>query len=346
MRRRAALAVLALGALACGGGAAGGLVAERATRGPALTYAVWLGDRALVSVELAADFQLVVRTLDAAGAVRERRALRLGPAEWDVGALAVAGGRAFVGSADGSVREIELGRTGRAPRELRRFELGDRVTALALAADGALLVSGTAGGVLCLRRLADGALLQCAVAHGGAIAGLAVRGVVLASAAWDGGAALWQLPSLALIRRLDAAGAATAVALSDDGALLAVARSSRPPVRSPAIEALEEAGGGAGHDPAARIELVELASGAARVLARRGPVLGLAFTRDGGGLIAGGWQRAVELFDVASGRRRGRIEFCHLVRAVARSPDGRRLAAAGWAPRIGCPATRLIAIVD
>ncbi|MEZ4360336.1 MAG: hypothetical protein R3B48_09155 [Kofleriaceae bacterium] len=144
--RAAALGVACLAAAlsACGG------ASPRVLARGVLPYALAVWGDAVVTVELSERFELVVRE------GRTERRLALGPPEIDLRALAVHGATAYVGSDDGTVREIDL-----ASLETRRsFPLGAPV--LAVAADARVLLTADASGALCLRRRADGALLQCA----------------------------------------------------------------------------------------------------------------------------------------------------------------------------------------
>ena len=118
-----------------------------------LAYAVGFadGDR-VVSIELEERFALVVRSADGRGLGR----FDLGPAERDLGALAIGGDIAWLGGADRRVRGVALADG----HVVATWPTGAIVTAL-IAAPGGWLLIGDADGALCLRRLGDGALLQC-----------------------------------------------------------------------------------------------------------------------------------------------------------------------------------------
>lgn len=229
-RHRLGAVAIALAAAGCAARAAptSARVIERGTLG----YAVAFGDGALCTIELELRFALVVRDPHT-GAVRARH--DLGPAERDLPALAVAGGRAWVGGADHAVRAIAL-TTGAVEAT---WPIGAAVTALAATAGGDLLV-GDATGAVCLRRGADGALLQCVAVATGPIGALTVAGPA-AIAVVDDRAVRLALPSLAaspapvppprlrgrevivhgaVVARF--AGAARAVAVGPDGTVAAV----------------------------------------------------------------------------------------------------------------------------
>jgi len=306
----------------------GGLGVERILSRGALTYAVAFDGDDIVSVELRTEFELIVR--EPSG--HERLRTRLGPHEYDVDDLAVHEHVAYLASTDGTVRAIDLA----SGAEKTRWHLGDAATAVAVSPDGTYVATGTAQGVLCLRRLPGGELLQCLVAHQGRIAGVAFdpAGGRLASASSAGGAAVWSVPSLAAVASLDTGGSANAVAFSPDGDRVAVATSALPP------------------DPR------RLRDERARVLlwrpVRGGPPPGL-LSGHTGAVVAVAWigrrvlsaafDRTVRLWDSGRSREIARVSrFAHVLRDVAVSDDHRRVAAAAWAPRADDPATTLLAL--
>ena len=325
--------VLWLSLVACGAPAplttsAGQLEYERALSTGALAYAVAFWGRRVVSVELASEFELVVRETSG----REKLRLGLGPHEWDVNDLAVHGGTAYLASADGTVRAIDLARG----REAARWHLGDAATAVAVSPDGAYLVAGGKSGIVCLRRLPGGELLQCLVAHRGRISGLEVdpAGRRLASSSWDGGVALWSLPALAALAELDTGGSANAIAFSPDGARLAIAASALPP--NPRRAA----------DPRARVLVWRPVRGGAppRVLTgHTGAVVSVAW--DGQRVVSAAADRTVRLWDTGRWRELASLSrFAQVVRDVAVSRDRLWVAAAAWAPRPDAPATVLLGL--
>jgi WD40 repeat protein len=136
--------------------------------------------------------------------------------------------------------------------------------------------------------------------------------------------------------------AGKAVVYSPDGKRAAIPVIVSPPAADPGAGILlqmnrhEDGTVGEPQRRPARVEvkLVELASG--KTLDLRGhsqPVFALAFTPDGTTLATGGFDGLVKVWDVATGRERGRL-LGHAVPvlSVAFSPDGQTLASAGCAP--------------
>jgi WD40 repeat protein len=367
MDRRAGVAVAALAAFAalaalaalaaCGGPApsagtgrplaagqrptapASGLRIQRALSRGALSYAVaYTAGGALVSVELGTAFEVVVR--DAAR--REQRRFAVGSAEYDVVDVAVdaAGATAWIASLDGRVRAIDLA-TGDTATE---WPLGAPATAVALSPDEAYVATGDDTGVVCLRRAADGALLQCASVHAGAVGGLDFAAGALASAAHTGDAIVWEIPSMKILVRRERRGSANAVAFDPKGERVAIGWSLAPSLRSPAAVARERERGFGAPDPFATVEILDL-GGAATVecTGHAAAVTGVAWTPDGARVVSSSWDRTLRLWDAATGRSLARLRgFEHLVRDVAAAPDGRTVAAAGWAVTLDGRATVVV----
>jgi hypothetical protein len=177
------------------------------------------GGQLLFAVELGVEFELVVRALSDRAQLREQVRVRLGPHDWDITGLAVKadGTRAWVACADGTVREIDV-MTG---TTLKGWHLGAAATALALSPDEQLLVTGSAGGALCLRRLSDGALLHC-LNEAGAVTAVAFaeKAPRLAFGSSAGALTLLRLPDLGIVARERAAGAVRTIYLRADAAQL------------------------------------------------------------------------------------------------------------------------------
>lgn len=220
-----------------------------------LPYGVATSGDAVVTIELAERFELVVRDGSA-----ERR-LDLGPPERDLRALAVQGGTAFVGSDAGFIHEIDL----RALRQVQTYAVGAPLRALA--ADAGYLLSADTSGAVCLRRRADGALLQCALAP------RPVTELHLAQGrAW---------------LTLDEGPAATAIAWS-----VPALRALPSPDKLAAEAAVIPFRGGAVHSVGRR--LVWQRGGQERVLAELATdVRGVAVTRSGA-LVVAAWPRSLD----------------------------------------------------
>jgi WD domain, G-beta repeat len=97
-------------------------------------------------------------------------------------------------------------------------------TCLALSADGAHLIAGTAGGEVCRWRVADRTLVATVTGHDGRVYSVALSedGRLIASAGYDGTVRLWETEGARALMVLNGhSGGVRAVALSADGCLLA-----------------------------------------------------------------------------------------------------------------------------
>ncbi len=347
-------ALVCLWALGCGGSHVGGVGAPlapgarahapatglRIASSPArgvLAYAAALDadESTLVTVELTVAFELVVRDLERNGRAHRRARVRLGDPTYDIEDLALDAGaeEAWVASADGTVRAVDLSRG----RVTETWRLGDPATAVAVAHDS-YVATGTETGVLCLRRRRDAALLQCVAAHEARVSALdfgAIEGApVLASASWDGSVKLWKVPSLALIAEHHAPGSNNDVALSPDGSLVAIAHSAAPPQRSPRAAAKERHRSASRADPGSRVDLWAPASDSIlSCVGHAAPVTAVAWTPDGASVLSASWDRTIRLWNAARGAEVAALGgFQHLVRDVTVGGSGRLAAAAAWSP--------------
>ena len=175
--RHVAVVVAVLGAAAC-------------ARGPQVTT---IYRRGQLTTAVAVDddgARVVAQTGLETIVTRARRGRRLGGPAAEVAAVAARGGTLVTVGRDAILRVFDRAL---APRASYRLDAAG--TAVALTDDGALIITGAASGVVCLRRAVDGALLQCLVA-GGPVTALAACGATLAVAT---GRAIerYALPSLA-----------------------------------------------------------------------------------------------------------------------------------------------------
>lgn len=317
-----------------------------AARG-ALTYAVAITKKRLVSVELTTRFELVSRTIDDRGKVRGVHRHVLGDPTYDVHALAVDAARseAWVAMADGTVRAVALG-----GQERVRWKIGDVATAVALSPDGRFVAVGTATGVVCLRRRADGALLQCMTAHGGVVSalGFAPAGPPrLASTSWDGSASLWNVPSLARVATRRGSGSANALAFTRDGKRIALGWSSSPPIRTPEVVDRERSRGYGHPDRGARAELWTPNGSTWTCRGHAGPITTVGISPKGSRLVSASWDRSVQIWK--PGDRCAQIArldgFDGLVRSVAIGPNGRFMAVGAWSSKMSSRATVLLELL-
>jgi len=208
-----------------------------------------------------------------------------------------------------------------------------------------LLATGSNTGVLCLRRRSDLALLQCVAAHRRRISGLAFAGSgkALASASWDGRVTAWQLPSLAVHASTRVAGSANAVDYDPRHDRIAIAVSSKPPVRSPEIAAREKRAG-VDYDAGAGVVVWNATTGASRRCpGYRAPVTTVAFGPLGARFASAGWDRNVHLSATATCGTIAQVGgFRQLVRDVAIGRAGRKLAVGAWSDDLSGNSTTVL----
>lgn len=315
-----------------------------------LTYALaWSDAHTLAAIELGLSFELVVREVGDARSGRPAREvirIELGPAEYDVEDIAVHGPRkqVFVAGRDGRVRGFDA-RTGQL---VATWVLGSPATAVAVTGDGAYVATGTADGILCLRRYRDGALIQCVAAHSGQISALQFSpdGDQLVSGSFTGDVIRWRMPGLAEIHRRTFPGAVCDLAFAPDGRRLAAARSAFA-LRQKTASRPGAAGARASAHPGHAISVWQLADRQTRdLLGHRGPVTSVAWSPDGQRLLSSSWDRTVRLWAVPDALTRpdpggawgsgaaselARYgQFVARTRDVAVSADGRHVAVAAW----------------
>jgi WD40 repeat protein/transcriptional regulator with XRE-family HTH domain len=224
--------------------------------------------------------------------------------------------------------------------------------AVALSADGAVLVAGTPAGDVRVWRTADRTLLLAVQGHTGMVWGVAVSGGghVVASGADDGLIRVWEAGSGQLLTTMQVqAGPVWGVALSTDGRLL-VSGGEDGIVRlwdstngqllaslhghSGGIRAVTLSGDGrrvasGGDDRTVRIWDVEDGRLVAALQGHTGVVFGLALSADGGMLVSGSVDGTVRLWEPATSQLLATLQ-AHPggLRGVAVTADG-RLAASG-----------------
>jgi dipeptidyl aminopeptidase/acylaminoacyl peptidase len=325
-----------------------------ATRG-VLTYAVaFAGSDLLAAVELSTEFALVVYAVEPLtrpatrppSRPRVHQRIELGPPVFDVGALAVdeTRGQAWIASRDGTARSYALD----SGAHVITWHLGSAATAVAVSGDGQLVATATEDGVLCLRRRQDSALLQCVAAHEAPISALAFAPHRLASAAWDGTVIVWDVPSLAILARERLPGSVNDVAFSPDGARLALARSQAPPVRTPAVQQLEQRSGKPPADAGALVSVWDAGKRTRRDLrGHTSAVTAVAWAPGGDRVVSASWDRSVRLWDSATGAALARHDaFSALVRDIAVDPRGAWVAAGAWSDADGLQESTATALIE
>ena len=209
------------------------------------------------------------------------------------------------GTADGHARLFDA--TTLATRgEIR---LPERTAAGALSPDGRLLVTGDGSGTVSVWDVATRERLRAAKAHDAPIDGLAVAGDTVAATAGESGIALLELATLAVRRRLLGDAAPSGLGFSPDGRVLAVGLPESP------------------------ILLLDAKTGEERRRITEPFMAAFAFAFDAAGdlLAAGGAEKTLFVFSLASGSRVARFGgHDQPIGAIAFSRDGARVAAASF----------------
>lgn len=272
-----------------------------------LAYAATITAELIVVAELRNRFELVAYDRETH---REKWRRDIGPADYDISALASDARFAWVASLDGTLRTFDLrdgaARTG--------WNLGAPATAVAVAPSGAFFATGTTTGVVCLRRMRDAALLHCVAGHDGGVTDLSFHDSELASSGTKGVVTVWSLPSMHRRRRTVVQGSANAIAHGPSGTI-AIATSSQPLVRTPAIARAEESGF-VDIDRAAKVVLWKSGGEMTPLLGHRAPVTDVVWAD--GSWLSSSWDRTVRSWSGA--RSRVVATFSYLVRDLAAAP--------------------------
>lgn len=228
-------------------------------------------------------------------------------------AMSPRGDWAAVGGDDGLVRVWQT----TSGQEIARQEHGARVHSVVISADGGYLASASENGVL-VRAMKSVRQIQLNVP---AVNVLAFAGKLLVSgAANDGRISVWDPASGREVQSIRLGGDVDALALSPDGSLFVAG------VADSTVHVIDLASGRelmrGQHQPAS-------ASMPLRLGSRDGGIFAGAFHPNGKYVVSGGQDRAVILWEIASGREVFRRYQSDPVYGVAISPDGCWLASGG-----------------
>jgi len=183
------------------------------------------------------------------------------------------------------------------------------VTALAYSADGKRLASGSFDGNLLVWDVAQGAVLTRLDGHEAAVTGLSFAGAsnVLVSGSTDKSVSVWDSSSGRLLRKIEHLPAIDALAVTPDGALLAVG----------------------GEELLLKLFDVKTGKLERELPETRGAVLSLAFSPDGKMLAAGYKDGSAGLWRIPGGGKRGLFRgHSERIWSLAFSPDSETLATA------------------
>lgn len=228
-------------------------------------------------------------------------------------ALSPDGCRALSGSADRTMRLWDVG----SGKELRRFEVGAGIDAIAFSPDGRRALSGGTDRLVRLWDVETGKELRRFEGHTGYVFRVAFspHGRYALSGSIGDVVRLWELETGKELRRFEHKYTIDSVAFSPDGRR--VLSSSRDGDQT--VRAWDRATGKELHS--FRRHLRD-GSGASHIQ-------DTAFSPESRRVLAGGWDKAMRLWEVESGQELRRFDVGTYVEAVAFSPDGRRALAAG-----------------
>jgi WD40 repeat protein len=228
-------------------------------------------------------------------------------------AISPRGDWAAAGGDDGVVRVWET----TSEQEIARQEHGARVHSVVISADGGYLASASENGVL-VRAMKSGRQIKLNVP---AVNNLVFAGELLVSGtAKDGRISVWEPESGREVQSMRLGVDVDALALSPDGRLVVAGGADST------VHVIDLANGRGlmrgQHQPAS-------ASMPLRLGSRDGGIFAVAFHPNGKYVVSGGQDRAVILWEIASGREVFRGYQSDAVYGVAISPDGRWLASGG-----------------
>jgi WD40 repeat protein len=167
------------------------------------------------------------------------------------------------------------------------------------------------------------------VAHGVRVSGLTFDGEArLVSSAWDGAVRVWSVPALAALGRLEVRGSANGVAVSPDGAVIAIPTSTRAPQRTPE-RANRERSGHIDDDPAPLV-LWRQGSNPVACAGHGAPVTSVAWAGPDH-VLSASWDRSVRLWDARTCAELARLGgYSGPVQNVFIDPKTGQIAVSAW----------------